>query len=330
LGAFELPPEKTIDCVVVGSCVVDVLARPVPLDAAIGTNRLIETEPLRLLTGGIVSNAGITLARLGMRTAAFSYVGDDEWAEIIRHRFAAEGIDTTALETRAERATSTSAVLINEQGERSFVHYAGAARLLDRQALLDRLDLFARSRAMLIGYYPLMTRLQDDLPEVLAAIRSAGCLTAMDAAGDGGTMEPLRQILPQLDFYLPNETEATHQTGETKPQAMIEAFRRAGATGLVGIKRGERGAVISPGVGEVYEVAAVTPPAPVVDTTGAGDCFFGGLLAGILRGMTPADAARLAAAAGACCVTGLGATTAIRSFEDTAQLAGIIPGEAGG
>jgi sugar/nucleoside kinase (ribokinase family) len=316
--------DKAFDCVVVGSCVVDVLARPVPLDAAIGRGKLIETEPLRLTTGGIVANAGITLARLGMRVAAFTYLGDDEWAEVVRHRFAAEGIDTTAVDTRTERATSTSAVLIDSSGERSFVHYAGAPRLLDKQALIGRLDLFARSRAMLIGYYPLMSRLQDDLPEVLAAIRATGCLTAMDSAGDGGSMEPLERILPHLDFYVPNELEARHQTGCAKPQAMIEAFRRAGATGLVGIKRGERGAVISPPTGEIVEVPTVEPPGPVVDTTGAGDCFYGGLLTGILRGMSPADAARLAAAAGACCVTELGATTAIRDFAATARLAALV------
>ena len=315
---------KTIDCVVVGSCVVDVLARPVPLDAAIGRGKMIDTEPFRLTTGGIVSNAGITLARLGMRVAALSHVGNDEWADILRRRFAAEGIDTSSLTTHEERGTTTSVVLIDAGGDRSFVHYGGAHRLLDKHAVLSRLDLFARSRAMLIGYYPLMTRLRDDLPEVLSAIRATGCLTAMDAAGDGGTMEPLRTILPHLDFYLPNECEAAHQTGCAKPQAMIEAFRSAGATGLLGIKCGERGAVISPVAGECFEVPAITPPGPIVDTTGAGDCFFGGLLAGILRGMSPADAARLAAAAGASCVTGLGATTAIRDFEATAKLAGLM------
>jgi sugar/nucleoside kinase (ribokinase family) len=105
---------------------------------------------------------------------------------------------------------------------------------------------------------------------------------------------------------------------------MIDAFRRAGATGLVGIKRGERGAVISARSGELFELPAVVPPGPVVDTTGAGDCFFAGLLAGILRGMPPADAARFAAATGACCVTGLGATTAIRDFTATARLAALV------
>lgn len=315
---------KEFDCVVVGSCVVDVVARPVPLTAAIGRGALVDTEPLRLTTGGIVSNAAITLARLGMRSAAFTYLGDDEWAAVIRRRLAAEGVDTSAVATHAERGTSASVVLVDGAGERSFLHYAGAHRLLDKAAILARLDVFARSRAMLIGYYPLFTRMLDDLPEVMAAIRETGCLTALDAAGDGGTMEPLARVLPHLDFYVPSEKEAAQQTGCARPQAMIEAYREAGARGFVGIKCGDRGAVISPRVGEVMEVPAIAPPGPVVDTTGAGDAFYAGMLAGILRGMSPVDATRLAAAAGAWCVTGIGATAAIGDFAATAKLAGLM------
>jgi sugar/nucleoside kinase (ribokinase family) len=315
--------DKSFDCVVVGSCVVDVLARPVSLSDPIGRARLIESEPLELTTGGIVSNSGITLARLGMRVAAFTYVGDDEWAAVIRRRYAAEGIDTSYLLTHPERATSTSAVLIDPSGERSFLHCAGAPRMLDKEALLGRLDLFAKSRVVLLGYYPLMTRLQPDLPEVFAAIRAAGCSTALDAAGDGGTMDPLARILPQVDFYVPNETEAAHQTGRTDPREMIQAFRAAGARGFLGIKLGERGALLSPQPGEFIDVPVAKPPGPVVDTTGAGDCFYGALLAGVLRGLSPAEAGRMAAAAGACCVTGLGATSAIRGYDETARLAGL-------
>jgi sugar/nucleoside kinase (ribokinase family) len=315
--------DKSFDCVVVGSCVVDVLARPVSLSEPIGRARLIESDPLELTTGGIVSNSGITMARLGMRVAAFTYVGDDEWADVIRRRYTAEGIDTSHLLTHPERATSTSAVLIDPSGERSFLHCAGAPRMLDKQAMLERLDLFAASRVMLLGYYPLMTRLQPDLPEVFEAIRSVGCLTALDAAGDGGTMDQLARILPQLDFYVPNETEAAHQTGRTEPRAMIQAYRDAGASGWLGIKLGERGALISPQPGEFIDVSVAQPPGPVVDTTGAGDCFYGALLAGVLRGLSPADAGRLAAAAGAFCVTGLGATSAVRGYDETALLAGL-------
>ncbi len=315
--------EKRFDCVVVGSCVVDVLARPVPLSEPIGRGRLVEGEPLRLTTGGIVSNAGITMARLGMRVAAFTYVGNDEWAEVIRSRYVAEGVDTSALMTHPERATSTSAVLIDPSGERSFLHCAGAPRYLDRDTCMSHIDLFAQSRALLLGYYPLMTRLQNDLPEVFAAIRKTGCLTALDAAGDGGAMDPLARILPHVDFYVPNESEAAHQTGRSDPESMIEAYRDAGATGWLGIKLGERGALLSPRPGEFLKIDVVKPPGKVVDTTGAGDAFYGALITGVLRGLSPADAGKLAAAAGACCVTGLGATSAMRGYDETARLAGI-------
>jgi sugar/nucleoside kinase (ribokinase family) len=105
---------------------------------------------------------------------------------------------------------------------------------------------------------------------------------------------------------------------------MIQAYRNAGAQGWLGIKLGARGALLSPQPGEFLEVAVVKPPGPVVDTTGAGDCFYGALLAGVLRGLSPADAGKLAAAAGACCVTGLGATSAIRGYDETARLAGLV------
>ena len=299
--------QKPLDCVVVGSCVVDVLARPVPLSQPIGPGRLIESEPLLLTTGGIVSNSGITLARLGMRVAAFTYVGNDEWADVIRRRYAAEGIDTSTLVTHPDAATSTTAVLIDPSGERSFVHCVGAPRLLDEESMLSQIEMFARSRVMLLGYYPLMTRLQSDLPEVLAAIRETGCLTAMDAAGDGGRMDPLARILPHLDFYVPNETEAANQTGRSEPRAMIKAFREAGATGWLGIKLGAQGALLSPRPGEFIDVSVVKPPAKVVDTTGAGDCFVGVLASALARGAKVPEAMRRAAVAGSLACTVLGA-----------------------
>ena len=149
---------QDFDVVVCGSCVVDVLVRPVPLDSPIGGGQLVRTEPLLLTTGGIVSNAGITLARLGMRAAAFTYVGDDEWASIIRTRYTDEGLDASHLVTHNSAPTSTTAVLIDPSGERSFMHAVGARKLLDKQVFLANLDFFARSRVMLLGYYSLLTK----------------------------------------------------------------------------------------------------------------------------------------------------------------------------
>ena len=132
---LRIAVDKDFDCIVCGSCVVDVLVRPVQLDAPIGGGQLVRTDPLLLTTGGIVSNAGITLARLGMRTAAFTYVGDDEWADVIRSRYSAEGLDTTHLMTHGSAPSSTTAVLIDHSGERSFLHAVGAPKLLNKASL---------------------------------------------------------------------------------------------------------------------------------------------------------------------------------------------------
>ncbi|MCC6492664.1 MAG: carbohydrate kinase family protein [Pirellulales bacterium] len=314
---------KDLDCIVCGSCVVDVLVRPVPLETPITGGKLFETEPLELTTGGIVSNSGITMARLGMRVAAFSYVGDDPWAAVIRNRYEAEGLHAEGLLTHPAGATSTTAVLIDSSGERSFMHCVGAPRLLDREAFFSRFDLFRRSRSMLLGYYPLLPNLLGDLPEVLSALRKEGCLTALDAAGDGGALGPLLPVLPHLDLYVPSLDEAIRQTGQDEPRKIVETYREAGAPGVVGVKLGRRGVLLSPQDDQYIEIPAVAPPGDVVDTTGAGDCFLGGLLTGLLRGMSPAEAGRLGCAAGACCVTCLGATSGIRDYAATAALAGL-------
>jgi sugar/nucleoside kinase (ribokinase family) len=315
--------DKPIDCVLCGSCVVDMLVRPVPLEMPIGGGKLLEAEPIEVTTGGIVSNSGIAMARLGMTISAFSYVGDDQWAKIIRQRYDEEGLRTDRLLTHPTGPTSTTAVLIDPSGERSFAHCVGAPRLMDRAMFLDNLDLFSQARMTLIGYYSLMPNLEQDLAEVLAAVRQTGCQTALDAAGSGGSMQPLDQLLPHLDVYVPSYVEACHQTGLSDPTAIINAFRNCGAPGLLGVKLGSKGALISPQAGQFQQIGPVTPPGPVVDTTGAGDCFYAGLLTGLLRGMTPAHAGQLAAATGACCVTGFGATAGVQGFEETVALGGL-------
>jgi sugar/nucleoside kinase (ribokinase family) len=314
--------ERSFDCIVCGSCVVDVLARGVHLQQPIGAGNLVRTDPLVLTTGGIVSNSGITMARLGMRVAGFTYVGEDPWAQIIRQRYQEEGLDTVGLIPLAGESTSTSVVLIDEHGERSFLHAVGAPKKLDKRAFLDHLDLFRQSRAMLLGYYPLLPRLLPDLPEVLSALREVGCLTALDAAGDGGTLAELRPLLPLLDIYVPSRQEARHQTGCERPEEILAAYRAAGATGLLGIKLGSDGAVLSPQADQLVWIPAITPPGEVIDSTGAGDCFLGGLLTGLLRDLPLEAAGQLAAAAGACCVTQLGATAGIRTYDETLALAG--------
>ena len=313
---------KRFDCVVAGSCVADVICRPVDLRQAPGAETLHPTEPIELIPGGITSNAGITLARLGQRAAVFSAVGGDAWGGLLRGSFEAAGVDTQHLMTFDDKPTSATVVLVDQDGQRSFLHHGGAHKYITASDWLDRRSLWEGARWVLLGYYPLMPRLQDDLPEVFAELRRLGCKTALDTSADGGTMHPLEAILPHTDLYVPSLVEARGQTGLEDPVAMIGRYRQAGAAGIVGIKLGGgEGVLLEPADGPMLTVPSFQPPGDVLDTTGAGDCFLAGLICGLNRGLALEAAGRLGTAAAAVSVTALGGSTAIRDLAQLEKLA---------
>jgi len=283
----------------------------------------LRIDPIEPGGGGIVANSGMALARLGANVTGLAAIGNDVFGRVLLEKFEAEGFDTSNMISRDDSPTSQTAVLIGEDGEHTFAFYAGASRTLSKQTLLDRLDLFSNSRYALFGYYGLKSFKETDLPAVFEAIRATGCLIAMDAAAGGGTMNPLAEILPHVDLYIPSHIEASSQTGLDDPRQMIDAFRQHTQDALLGIKLGTDGILLSPRQDEWIEVPAIAAPGEVVDTTGAGDSFYAGLIAGLCRNLDVADAARIGAAAGACCVTQIGTITGIRNFDETRRLAGL-------
>ena len=318
-----VPSGKSCDAILCGTCVADILVRPVPLGIAPGAGKLFHVDPIEVTTGGIVCNTGTAMARLGMRVAASSLVGKDVWGDVIRERLAEEGIATAALQSSDTVATSTTAVLIDPSGERSFAHHGGAPATIDIGFIRRQLPHFAQARLALVGYLGLLPGLEPDLAEALALIRGTGCLVALETAGSGGTLAQVVPALPLVDIYVPSLDEARHQTGVDDPRGIIGCYREHGATGLVGVKLGPKGTLLSPAPGEWLEIPCVAAPGPVVDTTGAGDSLLAGLLTGLLCGMAPRDAGLLGAATAAACVTGLGATAGLRNFADTSRLAGL-------
>lgn len=308
------------DCVVVGEACVDLILRPLPLDGPLLDSATHHIEPVRLVTGGIVSNAGIAMSRLGTRVAAICVLGDDTWGKFLGEQLDKEGVETGAIEICSETATTATAVLIAQDGAHTFAFHAGASQKINRQMCLERLDLFAQARIALLGYYHLLPNLETDLPEVLEAIRAVGCKTALDTANGGGALQPLDKILPWLDFYIPSFVEGQQQTGHVDPQEMIRSYRRYAHSAVLGIKLGADGVLLSPSKETFLEVPAVVPPGPVVDTTGAGDAFLAGLISGLVRDFDLFAAARVGAAAGACCVTGRGGSEALRDWDQTVRL----------
>ena len=326
MSVAAMPSRREIDCLICGTCVADILVKPLTLSEPLQAGRFFHVEPIGVTSGGIVCNAGTAMQRLGLRVAASSLVGNDLWAGVVRAHLEAEGIDIQAIQTHPQLATSTTAVLVDSSGERIFAHHVGAPQELDLHFIQSQAGHFARSRLAIIGYFGLLPKLESTLAAALILIKQTGCAVAVETGGDGGAMAAMAPALPHIDYYVPSLEEAVHQTGLSDPRLIVDCYRRLGATGLVGVKLGVRGAFLSPSAGEYFEIPCVAAPGPLVDTTGAGDSFLAGLLAGVLRGLPIREAAILGAATAACCVTGRGATAGLRSLSETMQLAQFSKG----
>ncbi|MEM7682474.1 MAG: carbohydrate kinase family protein [Planctomycetota bacterium] len=291
------------DVVCAGSLVLDAGAGPVSLGAPIGGGVLHEVDRVQLVPGGCAGNVSIVLSRMGLSAAVCSRVGDDSAGRLLRDALGREGVDTTAVTPTPGEATSTAVVLRDPSGERSFLAAGGAHKGLTTEEVADACERL-RPQAVLIGYFSRLPALEPDLPRLLEVLKEQGVTTAMDAGGDGGSMQALSPCLPWLDVYAPSEIEARNQTGTADPSEMIRVFREHGAVGWLAITLGARGSQVQAGPGEaVLHVPPADPLGPVVDTTGAGDAFTAGLIAGRLRGLNLRSAAQLAAQQAARVVT---------------------------
>jgi sugar/nucleoside kinase (ribokinase family) len=178
--------------------------------------------------------------------------------------------------------------------------------------------MFRRCRYVQVGYFGLLPALTPQLPALLRELRAAAPETKinLETVTPVGPWEQLVPILPHVDVFVPSRTEAIDLTGERDPAKMIAAFRRHMPRGLIGIKLDAEGCLLDDGSAR----GPIMIPAyrvNVVDTTGAGDTWFAGLLTGLIRGMPLEKAGRLANRTAADCCTELGASAGVRPFDDT-------------
>ena len=305
-----------MDAAIFGLIVADLIGEPIDLRRPPSPGGLAIANSITLTTGGNVCNAGIAMAKLGMNVAAAGLVGQDVLGTAVVDRMRQAGMDTSAVFATDQAQTSATVVAVEPGGERCFFHVPGVTALLDAAGFRRCIPTFAKCAYVQIGYFGLLPRLTPQLPEVLAELRRAAPATkiALDTVNPPGSRALLDPILPHLDLFAPSRTEAAALTGEATPEKMVAAFRRRMKQGLIGIKLDAEGCYLDDGR------RAVTVPAysvNVVDTTGAGDTWFGGLLTGLIKGMPAEQAARLANRAAADCCTALGASTGVQSFAKT-------------
>ena len=304
----------TPDVVCVGILVADVIARPVDELPPPGSLEFVEQLVLR--SGGCAINTATALARFGRTAAVAGKVGADPFGDFLLGVLDRRGLDRRLVVRDPAAPTSATVVLVDGDGERTFLHLKGANAQL-RSDELDRDHLFSGRALHVAGALVLDALDGDPCAALLADAQERGLLTSVDTVWDAsGRWERILPSLPHVDVFTPSLAEAQAISGERDVEAAARRLQRAGAAQVV-VKLGPAGCYVA-GNGRVDPVAV-----DAVDGTGAGDAFTAGLLYGLLDGWPIERAARLANAAGALATTAVGASDGLRTLGETLALAGL-------
>ncbi len=256
-------------------------------------------DPVRA-AGGAASNTTVGCANLGIRSAFIGSIGADEYGA-----FYAETLLSQACEPRliahAEHPTGRVLSLVTPDAQRTMRTSLAAAAALDPAAITPELFVGARL-VMLEGY----TLFNHDLTRAVAkAAKAAGCELALDLASfevinfNRAVLDEL--LSGQVDVVFANEDEAKAWHPDGIDAALTDL---AGRTRLAVVKLGKDGALIQRGQERIPVAAEL---ATAIDTTGAGDCWAAGFLAGYLRGLSLEQCGVLGAKSGAAVVQVMGA-----------------------
>jgi sugar/nucleoside kinase (ribokinase family) len=311
---------QNTDVVVCGTFVADIIGRPVNLNSNIEPGSLRMIDEIKLFTGGLGCNLSIDLAKLNNKVGVIGRVGDDNWKDLFFSALEKVGIDYSNVKIDTENHSAATMVCVDGSGERTFFHVGGAHMAVNAEDLLSKIDYIKKTKFFALGYYGCMPSLEPDLPFVLREIKTkTDAKVLLETAGFvKPTLDDLSRSLPFLDFWLPSYEEGKILTGESDLNKIVKKFREAGAGKIVGIKLGADGCFLTDHENsfkvDSYKVKNV------IDTTGAGDSFLAGIITGYLKGMNLSDMGKFANMVGACAVQSLGASSGIKSFEETLKM----------
>ena len=311
-----------LDLLALGNAIVDVLSRTdekflADQSLAKGTMALIDqaraetlygaTGPATIVSGGSAANTAVGAAMLGAKVAFIGKVRDDELGRLFAHDLKAAGVAFDTPPAGSGPATARSFVLVTPDGERTMNTYLGACQDLGPDDVPEA--LVARARIVYLeGYLWDPPAAKDAFRKAIRLAHAAGNRVALSLSDPfcvdryrAEFRELIRNGSVDILFANTHELRSLYETADE--DAALDALRAERVLGVV--TRSGAGALVVSRDGT--DAVPAFPVEQVVDTTGAGDLFAAGFLAGLAHGLDARGCARLGALAAAEVISHLGA-----------------------
>jgi sugar/nucleoside kinase (ribokinase family) len=314
--------ETRLDVLCIGNAIVDIIA---DCDDAFleaeglskGMMRLIDADeatrlydhmgPAREISGGSAGNTAAGVAALGGKAGFVGQVAPDQLGEFYIHDLTATGVEFTTAPRDFGVPTARSMVLVTPDAHRTMNTFLGAAQLLPVDAL-DEAQIAGAKVVYLEGYLWDPETPRYAMIKAIEVARSAGrkvAFTLSDTFCIDRHRDGFNALIDggKVDLLFANEAEIQALAGLAHFESAVAAVRDK--VEVLVVTRSEKGAIAVCG-GERAEVAA-EPVDNIVDTTGAGDLFAAGFLAGWTQGRSLEHSLRIGAIAAAEVISHYGA-----------------------
>jgi sugar/nucleoside kinase (ribokinase family) len=310
----------THDVSVCGTYILDILGVPVT-EIPPGGSRVFLDE-IRLTVAGTAGGTVVPCARLGLKALAVGAVGTDEKAGWIINTLDSEGIDASLMERIEGVPTSATILPIRPDGSRPVLHARGASARW--RIAPDVQKAACKSKVLHLGGVGSLLAM-DGEPSValLRDAKAAGCITTLDLIqARAETLHLVEPLMPYVDFFMPSIDETHALMGSADPETCARYFIEKGARACA-ISLGAEGSFVMTRDGLKFSLPA--HDVQVRDTSGCGDAYTGGFIAGLVRDWDLRECAKLATATAAIVATGLGSGTNLVSFDDTVRAMNSLP-----
>ena len=309
--------EPTLDVICIGRSSVDLYGGQVG-------GRLEDMSGFSKYIGGSPTNISVGCARLGLKSAVITRVGDEHMGRFIRETLDGEGVDTSHVITDPERLTALVILGIRDSQQFPLIFYReNCADMAISEEDINP-DFIASARAVLVtGTHFSTDRVAGASFAAMKLARQFGRKVAFDidyrpnlwalgghADGESRFAESdrvtahLQTVLPHCDLIVGTEEEWHIAGGTTDTIAALQAARGLTDATIV-CKRGPLGCVVFEGDIQGWDSGVASPvrEIEVFNVLGAGDGFMAGFLSGWLRDEAAADCALYANICGALAVS---------------------------